>query len=75
MEHKEIETLIPVSSDHYMEEMRNFLIRLEGETVRQELPRHGGEVNIRSKADKASLLERLTFSTEDLNSALMNTQN
>lgn len=73
-ESKEAETFIPVSSDHYMEEIRSYLQKLEGQTVKEELPQHGGEVNIRTKEEKEALLERLTLSTEDFNSQLMMSQ-
>ena len=36
-EQKEAETFIPVSSDHYMEEIRSYLQKLEGQTVKEEL--------------------------------------
>lgn len=51
-----------------MEEITSFLTRLEGETIKEELPTHGGEVNIRSEEEKQALLERMALSTEDLNS-------
>lgn len=60
--------MTPKSSDHYMEEITSFLTRLEGETIKEELPTHGGEVNIRSEEEKQALLERMALSTEDLNS-------
>ncbi len=48
VETNQTETFTPLSRDHTMEEIRSYLQKLESPTVKTELPKHGGEVNIRS---------------------------
>lgn len=61
----------PKSIDHHMDEITDYLQRLESDIIQNEYSQHQGEINVRSLNEYRELQERLALSTEDFNSQLL----